>query len=80
MAVVIKHILTSIIAAKILMKLKPYRPHIIYQNSHRNTRRNNLSLMMQNPNPRWDFHFPPNHRMAKPNLSSAICPHAIFQA
>jgi len=47
------------------MKSHPYKPHIIQYNSHRNTRRNNLSLMMQNPNPGWDFHIPPNHRMIR---------------
>jgi len=62
------------------MEVQPYRPDIIHQNSHRNTRINNLSLMMQKRNLGWDFDIPPDHRMAKPNLSSAIHHHAIFQA
>lgn len=27
----------------------------------------------------WDYHIPPDHRLAEPNLSSANHPHAIFQ-
>ena len=61
------------------MKLQPYRPHIIHQKAHRIKRINNISLMMQKPNPRWDFHAPPDHIMVEPNLSSAIHPCAIFQ-
>ena len=30
--------------------------------------------MMQNPNPGWDYHVPPDHRMDEPNLSIAILP------
>ena len=62
------------------MKVQQYIPHTIRPNSHRNTRMNNLSLTMQNLNKRWDFHVPPDRRMAKPNLSSSIHPRAIFQA
>jgi len=62
------------------MKVQSYRPHIIHQIYHRNTRRNYLLLMMQNSNLGWDFHVPPDHRMVKPNISSAIHPHAIFEA
>ena len=61
------------------MKSQPYTPHIIHHNTHRNTKKYHLSLMMQNPNPGWDFHIPPNHIMVGPNLSSAIHPRAIFQ-
>ena len=31
-------------------------------------------------NPGWDYHIPPNGRMAETNLSSTIHHHAIFQA
>ena len=62
------------------MKSQPYDPHINQYNTHRNTRINNLILVMQNPNPGWDYHIPPDYRMAKSNLSSAIHPRAIFQA
>ena len=62
------------------MKSQPYKPHIIRHSSHRDTSRNNLSLMMQNPNLGWDFHVPLDRRMAEPNVSSAIHPCAIFQA
>ena len=62
------------------MKVQPYRPHLIHQNSHINTRINNLSLMTQSRSSGWDFHVPPDHRMVDPNLSSPIHPCAIFQA
>jgi len=62
------------------MKSQPYNPHINQYNTNRNTRRNNLSLMMKNPNSGWDYYIPPNHRMVEPNLSSTIHPYAIFQA
>ena len=35
---------------------------------------------MQNPNLGWDFHIPPDCRMANPNLSLTIHPYFIFQA
>ena len=62
------------------MKVQPYRPRTIHQNSHRNTRRNSISLMMENPNSGWDFHVPIDRRMVEPNLSLAIHPRSIFQA
>jgi len=81
MAVVIKHINNWYNMVEISMKSQPYKPHIIHHITHRNTRRNKLSLMMKNQNPGWDFHIPPDRRMAKPNLFLAIHPRAcIFQA
>jgi len=62
------------------MKSQPYIPHIIHQNDHINTRRNNLSLMMPNPNLGWDFNISPDRRMVDPNLSSSVHSCAIFQA
>jgi len=62
------------------MKPQPYKPHIIHHNAHRDTKRNTLSLMMKNSYLGWDFHIPLDRRMAEPNLSLAIHPHAIFQA
>lgn len=61
------------------MKSQPHGPHINQYNTHRNTRINNLILMMQNPNLGWDFHIPPDRRMVEPNLFSSIHPCAIFQ-
>ena len=62
------------------MKSKPYKPHIIQYIIHRNTRRNNLILMMQNPNLGCEFHIPPDRRIDEPNISSFIHPYVIFQA
>ena len=62
------------------MKSHPYDPHINQYNTHRNTRRNNIILMMKNPNLGWNYHIPPNHEMSELNLSSAIHPPAKFQA
>ena len=62
------------------MKSQPFTPHIIQYNAHRNTMIYHLSLMMQNPDPKCDFHIPPNCRMVEPNLSSSIHHRAIFQA
>jgi len=52
---------------------KPIHLHIRYQGK-------NLLLMNAKANPIWDYHVPPNHRLAEPNLSSANHPCAIFQA
>jgi len=57
-----------------------FSPVIKQYNTHINTRRNNIIVMMQNPNPGWDYHVPPDHRMDEPNLSLSIHPRAIFQA
>jgi len=62
------------------MKSQPYDPHINQYNTHRDTRRNNLILIMKNPNLGWNFHVPPDCKMVEPNISSSIHPHAIFQA
>lgn len=56
------------------MKVQPYKPHIIHQNTNINTRINNLSLMIQMQNLGWVFHVPPNHKMVKPNLFQPFTP------
>jgi len=62
------------------MKSHPYYPHINQYNTDRNTRKNSFISMMQNTNPGWDFHIPPDYRMVEPYLYSSIHPRAIFQA
>jgi len=39
-----------------------------------------LLLMNSKGNMVWDYHVPPDHRLAKPNLCSANHPYTMFQA
>lgn len=52
---------------------KPVHLHIICQGK-------NLLLMNEKVNQIWDYHVPPDHRLAELNISSANHPRAIFQA